>query len=55
MVGRSHSQENSWGGGVVDTPITSLPWRDYPMCPAVGERKKDQSAEWEWREGSLRT
>ena len=32
-----------------------LPWRDYPVRPAVGERKKGSSAEWEWREGSLRT
>lgn len=32
-----------------------LPWRDCPVRPAVGERKKRWSAEWGRREGSLRT
>lgn len=43
-----------WGGGGCRPSSHLLPWRDCPVRPAAGERKKGRSAEGEWREGLLR-
>lgn len=34
MVSRPHSQENGWGGVVVDAPSCLLTWRECPVHPA---------------------
>ena len=41
MVGRPHSQENGWGGVVVDVPITSPPMERLSCAPSCrGEKER---------------
>lgn len=55
MVGRPHSRENGWGGVVVAVPTVSPPMERLSCVPSCREEKERLSAEWESREGSLRT
>lgn len=55
MVGRPHSRENGWGGVVVAVPTVSPPMERLSCVPSCRGEKERLSAEWESREGSLRT